>query len=406
MGRKRKQSVLAIFLILFNSFFSTVEYAGAETINENNKISVNCENSNDANLVVSEGAITSGGAIASGSAVTSGGAVVTNSAIQPTIEPPTSEDDEYPYIKGDACATSIPGVIPIVSQKPVTKEPEVTKVPEISKTPIVTVKPQTTFVPEITKAPIITQTPVVTKIPNPTPTPVVLPEETPVLTKEPIPVLTKEPTPVVTIVPTQNEEAQTPSKPTMVPVERPNVSATQKPVNDTTTASVCTVHYVLNGGKNHAQNPKKIVNMDITINLHNAKKRGYLFKGWYTESYYKNRITRIGNTGKSSITLYAKWKKVSVAKAGISSAKSLKGGKVRVKIKKKETVKGYEYMYSTSPTFLKKYRVRTTKNPKILSKLKKGTVYYIKVRSYKIDSYGKKVYGKYSKVVKCKIKKK
>ena len=215
------------------------------------------------------------------------------------------------------------------------------------------------------------------------------------------PIPTSIPTPEVTIMPTENVEAQRPSKPTSMPV----ASATQKPSIDYET-TICTVHYVLNGGKNHTKNPKKIVNMNIPINLYNAKKRGYLFKGWYTESTYKHKITRIANTQKSSITLYARWKKVSVAKAGISSAKSLKGGKMQVKIKRKESVKGYEYMYSTSPNFSKKFRVRTTKNPKTLSKLKKGVVYYVKVRSYKIDSYGKKVYGKYSKVVKCKIKKK
>ena len=402
MGRKRKQSVFAIFLILFSSFFSTVEYAGAETQNESGTININCEDGNATNPVVSEGAITSGSAITSGGAITtggavvSGGAVITGSAVQSTNAPIKGETGEIPEIKEDdtACSTTAPGAIPVASLAPATKGPvaAVTKqpIPVATEKPIVTIAPVVTTVPEVTKAPIVTNTPI------PTATPELLPDETPIPTVEP--------TPLVTVIPTQNVEAQKPSNPTNAPVDSPTKGEDQSGNN--ATPSICTVHYVLNGGQNHTQNPKKIVNINVPINLHNAKRRGYLFKGWYTESTYKHKISRIANTQKSSITLYARWKKVSVGKAGISSAKSLKNGKMKVKVKRKESVKGYEYMYSTSPTFSKKYRVRTTKNPKVLSKLKKGVVYYIKVRSYKIDSYGKKVYGTYSKVVKCKIKRK
>ena len=38
-------------------------------------------------------------------------------------------------------------------------------------------------------------------------------------------------------------------------------------------------------------------------------------------------------------------------------------------------------------------------------KLKKGKTYYVRVRAYKKDSTGRKVYGKYSKVMKVKITK-
>lgn len=116
-------------------------------------------------------------------------------------------------------------------------------------------------------------------------------------------------------------------------------------------------------------------------------------------------MTKIGNTEQNQIILYAKWTKVSVKRTEISSVKVLKSQRLRVKVKKKEQVSGYEYVYATTAMFSRKCLVRSRKNPKDLSKLKKGKVYYIKVRTYKLDSYGKKVYGKYSKVVRCKMKK-
>ena len=42
---------------------------------------------------------------------------------------------------------------------------------------------------------------------------------------------------------------------------------------------------------------------------------------------------------------------------------------------------------------------------KTISKLRKNKTYYIKVRAYKKNASGKKVYSKYSKVKKIKIKK-
>ena len=47
----------------------------------------------------------------------------------------------------------------------------------------------------------------------------------------------------------------------------------------------------------------------------------------------------------------------------------------------------------------------TKKTSYTIKNLKKGKIYYLRVRAYKLDSMGKKVYGKYSKVIKVKIKK-
>ena len=120
------------------------------------------------------------------------------------------------------------------------------------------------------------------------------------------------------------------------------------------------ITYKLGKGKNNDQNPEYYYNQKV--NLKAASKKGYAFKGWYTDSKYTKKITTIAK----NITVYAKWEKVVVKKGAV----------------KKETVTG------TSKT---------------LSKFSKGKNYYVKVRAYKKDSTGAKVYGSFSSVKKVKI---
>ena len=126
------------------------------------------------------------------------------------------------------------------------------------------------------------------------------------------------------------------------------------------------ITYKLGKGKNNDQNPEYYYNQKV--NLKAASKKGYAFKGWYTDSKYTKKITTIAKNSKKNITVYAKWEKVVVKKGAV----------------KKETVTG------TSKT---------------LSKLSKGKTYYVKVRAYKKDSTGAKVYGSFSSAKKIKISK-
>lgn len=128
----------------------------------------------------------------------------------------------------------------------------------------------------------------------------------------------------------------------------------------------CKITYKLGKGKNNDQNPEYYYNQKV--NLKAASKKGYAFKGWYTDSKYTKKITTIAKNSKKNITVYAKWEKVVVKKGAV----------------KKVTVTG------TSKT---------------LSKLSKGKNYYVKVRAYKKDSTGVKVYGSFSSVKKVKISK-
>ena len=128
----------------------------------------------------------------------------------------------------------------------------------------------------------------------------------------------------------------------------------------------CKITYKLGKGKNNDQNPEYYYNQKV--NLKAASKKGYAFKGWYTDSKYTKKITTIAKNSKKNITVYAKWEKVVVKKGAV----------------KKVTVTG------TSKT---------------LSKLSKGKTYYVKVRAYKKHSTGAKVYGSFSSVKKVKISK-
>lgn len=150
-----------------------------------------------------------------------------------------------------------------------------------------------------------------------------------------------------------------------------------------------TITYKLNGGKNSSKNPKTYYN--VQVSLKNPTRAKYEFKGWYTDSKCKHKITKIAKTAKKNYTLYAKWKKISVSAGKITSCKNVKGKKLQVKYKKLSGVKGYEISYCTSSKFKKSVTKKTTtKTTYTFSKLKKGTTYYVRVRAYKLDSAKKK----------------
>ncbi len=84
-----------------------------------------------------------------------------------------------------------------------------------------------------------------------------------------------------------------------------------------------------------------------------------------------------------------------------------KKGKLQAKWKKVTGANGYEICYSTSKKFKKKKKLtksKSTKKTKItIKKLKRGKRYFVRVRAYTLQD-SKKVYGKWSKVKRVKIK--
>ena len=96
------------------------------------------------------------------------------------------------------------------------------------------------------------------------------------------------------------------------------------------------------------------------------------------------------------------------SKVKLKKVKNIKKKTIKVTFKKASNAKGYQVTWSTSKNFTKqksktksKYTTKTTYK---IKKLKKKKKYYIKVRAYNINGH-LKVFGKYSKVKKIKVKK-
>ena len=65
------------------------------------------------------------------------------------------------------------------------------------------------------------------------------------------------------------------------------------------------ITYVLYGGTNSPKNPSQITIVD-TVELKDASKTGYTFKGWYLDDEFKNKITSLSKIA-SDTTIYARF---------------------------------------------------------------------------------------------------
>lgn len=327
---------------------------------------------------------------------------------------PTSTETEFPKETGEPSGEDKPSVVPskapsycptetpeiLATKTPVIEATDIPVVPDTKPTKYPEATPETTLCPKPTLAPVVdeTEAPVKTLLPTITTAP-------PVITDEPHVVQTPNSSaqPQSTTTPNAGDAGH-PTFPTNPPVnsnKTPTPNRTFAPDNGGVANVVCKVNYVLYGGVNSAWNPTELAAKGKSVSLHNPTRKGYLFSGWYTDVTYENRVTSVQANGASKLTLYAKWSKVNVATAKINSVRRLRNGKIRVRVVKKSGVKGYEYVYSTTYIMAKKTYVVSTRNPKDLCNMKRKIVYYIKVRSYKLDSCGRKVYGSYSKIIKC-----
>lgn len=167
-------------------------------------------------------------------------------------------------------------------------------------------------------------------------------------------------------------------------------------------ANTYKVTYRANGGyigKKTVTSQKKTVTYDRKYgSLPKAKRKGYVFLGWYTKKSGGSRIDSsqtVKITG--PMTCYARWSKVKPAKASLSSVKSREPGKVTVKIKKKDGASGYEIRYSLKSSMSSSKKVKASGTEKTISGLKKGKKYYVQVRMYQKESVsGKNSYGAWS----------
>ena len=89
---------------------------------------------------------------------------------------------------------------------------------------------------------------------------------------------------------------------------------------------------------------------------------------------------------------------------------SLKAGRKKITVNNSDNkaASGYQIKLSTSKKFTKKTtKTVTAKGKKVkskkISKLKSKKTYYVRIRAYKNQSQGEKLYGKYSKTLKIKV---
>jgi len=68
-----------------------------------------------------------------------------------------------------------------------------------------------------------------------------------------------------------------------------------------------TITYYLNGGKNNVANPAIYVQGSAAITLKSPTRTGYTFSGWYSDSGYKTKVSKIKTDSNKDVKLYAKW---------------------------------------------------------------------------------------------------
>lgn len=166
------------------------------------------------------------------------------------------------------------------------------------------------------------------------------------------------------------------------------------------------VNFNKNGGKNLSRQKMTLLQNDSLGILPKVERKNYKFLGWYTQPVNGKKVSQ-RTVLNVSTTLYARWEKVKKpSKEQITSLKSGKAGTMVVKYKKYSGIKGYEIVYSTSKKFTaaSTNRVVAGSSEKTLKKLKTGKTYYVKVRAYRVDSTGRKIYGIYSKVRNVQVK--
>ena len=166
------------------------------------------------------------------------------------------------------------------------------------------------------------------------------------------------------------------------------------------------IEFNANGGTRLSRNTMTLLNDDNLGILPKVQRENCIFNGWYTQ---KSGGTKVSSSTvlNAGTTLFAQWTKVDKpSKVKAPALKSQKAGQLAVSFQKIAGAEGYEIAYSTNKKFPSSSAKKTVSASakETLKKLKSGKKYYVRVRAYKLDSTGKKIYGAYSKAVGRKVK--
>ena len=161
----------------------------------------------------------------------------------------------------------------------------------------------------------------------------------------------------------------------------------------------------VNNGNPLENNYKYIYSGNALGTLPVPSRENYVFKGWYLQKTGGLRVSE-KTIANSNARLYARWERVIVPKISRLYVWSESSAEAEVAYGGGSGANGYEILYSTDKKFKRNtLMVTTSDTSKTFTGLSKGKTYYFKVRMYKLDSTGKKIYGKYSAVKKAKIRK-
>lgn len=171
------------------------------------------------------------------------------------------------------------------------------------------------------------------------------------------------------------------------------------------TPTYYTVKFQKNGGTKLSWDKVTVQDSQRIGTLPKVQRKGYTLKGWYTAKSGGSKISVSTRISKSQ-TLYAQWSKVKKPGRITSlSAKKVKKGKMKIAYRKVSGAAGYEIAYSSNSRFSKytTYKINVKSASRTLSGLWKNQTYYVRVRAYKLDSAGNKVYGSYSAKKKVRV---
>lgn len=138
-------------------------------------------------------------------------------------------------------------------------------------------------------------------------------------------------------------------------------------------------------------------------------RKGYTFTGWFNAKGKQIRPSAKISISKNAVgKLYAKWKKITVGQSAVTQASGKKKKNLKVTFRKVSGASGYQVYVSANKKFKKKGLViaevsAKKKTVKIWHSLKNKYL-YVKLRAYKLDSAGNRVYGKFSAVKQVRMK--
>ncbi len=190
--------------------------------------------------------------------------------------------------------------------------------------------------------------------------------------------------------------------------EKPSGQPEDPPKDDSPV--VAKLYYIVqfhaNGGTNLSRRTMTLLNDDKLGILPKVQRKAYLFSGWYTQQTGGARIYGDKKLNEAT-TLYARWTKAKApAKAVLRTLKSTKKGQAKAGFQEVDGAAGYQVQYARNKTFAsaKMKTAGAAAKAKTITGLKAGKKYYIRVRAYRLDSMGNKIYGAYSAVKSVKVK--